>query len=658
MKSILAAFLLTISFFYLSAQKISETFSPIIKQVAYGVQIVQSPDQNYFVYGGIIYFNNSASGALVKIDQFGNPINTFKKVSTDKWIQNVRLLHDGKILIQGPFKYINGQRVGNIVLLNSDGSLDPAFQVDHNLRITSFAVQSTGKIVIAIKESPLSLEKLLRLNSDGNQDFSFSTNYEGNILKLLIGELDNIYVANLGMVFRLSPNGPIDNSYSFPLGSSRNIGVLVQDVSGKLIAATAVYNSSIGQFTYQLERFNTNGSLDNTFYSGTAVMQIGSLVIRNNGHIAIAGYFTTFDSQRGNVIDLNPDGTFNRVLMRSTSNAIFSIYEDGQDHIFITGAFTKINDSIDAKITVKLKPDDTVDPTFKILPATTVDASVSLAIQGDGKMLVGGGSNFLGSDADSSMLVRYLPDGRSDTSFHPAVNKQIGSASPPYIAALHTQDDNKIVVGGSNVFAGSSTAFGRLLATGEFDESFQIGTGPTVSNSLLPRVSIIRSKNSSLYVAGYFDKFDGATCNSFAILDKQGKKIGPEHNVLPVGSYIQDMEIQSDGKIVFMGTFPFSSGDNRRFVRLNTDGSVDQTFQLLNFNGNINDMEVDNDDNILICGSYLNHESDKFLVRFSAEGQEDLAFEGNGFKRDDFIHLFFLKNIKDVTLATGVQFTC
>ena len=74
----------------------------------------------------------------------------FKKFIPTSEINKVIILPSGKILIHGVFKWLNGQRVGRIALLNADGSVDPTFQADTHARITNLLVQSTGKIVTVI----------------------------------------------------------------------------------------------------------------------------------------------------------------------------------------------------------------------------------------------------------------------------------------------------------------------------------------------------------------------------------------------------------------------------------------------------------------------------------------------------------------------------
>src|SRR5713101_4891876 len=89
----------------------------------------------------------------------------------------------------------------------------------------------------------------------------------------------------------------------------------------------------------------------------------------------------------------------------------------------------------------------------------------ALAVQADGKILVGGSFTMLGGDYRSS-IGRLNADGTLDTSFNPGAGF--------YVYSLALQADGKIVVGGVFTTLGgqSHNGIGRLNADGTPDTSF------------------------------------------------------------------------------------------------------------------------------------------------------------------------------------------
>ncbi|MGC1239945.1 MAG: T9SS type A sorting domain-containing protein [Chryseosolibacter sp.] len=639
------------------AQKISASFNPVIKGVPRTLEIREHNDGNYLVYGDVAYYQATASGSLVKVDGKGNRVTGFGNVFADQPIQNLCVLPSGKILIQGRFNYVNGIRTGNIAMLNSNGSVDGSFSANKDWKITNFAVQSDGKIVI-INGSTLS-----RLNSDGNPDGTFSTTGSVNFSNIAVASDDKIYLQRGAMFKRFEKDGAVDNTFLYTAPPLTSVGEFALQSDGKILAVI-LKNMSAPPYTqtYVLEQFHSNGNPDDAFTPATCTSSITSVLVRSNGKIVFTGLMDSFNSVEGNAFELNADGTFSRVVIKTDYNGMNSVYEDGNENVFVTGGFKKINTSAMIKGIAKLNADYSLDQSFK-LPVSQVafDFYLPIAVQSDGKVLFGGGFNFGGVGSDSLKLARVLADGSVDPTFQPSIRKDHSNMVNPTANAIAVQPDDKIVVGGSNLFSGISPAFNRLLPDGQVDTEFQIGNGPSRSNGWSPHVALVRIMDSKIYVFGTFDRYNNEVCQSFVILDMQGKKIGPDVNALPSTSYFQDVEIQPDGKVVLMGAFPLSDADNRDFIRLNQDGSLDNTFLLKTVAGNRNDFEIDEDGNILIAGNSLGFVSNQILLRYKPDGALDNTLaQGTGFTRSaasDFITGYFVEVLKPDLIAVGGAFS-
>ena len=100
-------------------------------------------------------------------------------------------------------------------------------------------------------------------------------------------------------------------------------------------------------------------------------------------------------------------------------------------------------------------------------------------------------------------------------------------------------------------------------------------------------------------------------------------------------SFVDEITVQPDGKILVGGAYYFTNG---RVARFNPDGSTDTSFQINSFthNGgtsvvNINDIVVQPDGKILIGGSFSSFngevgQSVNSIVRLNADGTKDTSF--------------------------------
>ena len=165
-----------------------------------------------------------------------------------------------------------------------------------------------------------------------------------------------------------------------------------------------------------------------------------------------------------------------------------------------------------------------VDPTYDPGANQTVNV---LAVQPDGKMIVGGNFTGLGGVTGTTTrnrIGRLNVDGTVDPSFNPGTNGPV--------LAVAVQADGKILAGGNFSAAGGGTGLlavrqhiARFNADGTLDTGFNPGTGGT------------------------------GTLN------------------------VWSLAVQSDGKILVGGEFTTLSGSPRSAIgRLNADGSIDTTF--------------------------------------------------------------------------------
>jgi uncharacterized delta-60 repeat protein len=252
---------------------------------------------------------------------------------------------------------------------------------------------------------------------------------------------------------------------------------------------------------------------------------------------------------------------------------------------------------------------------------------ISLDIQADNKILVGG-SFAAYNTIVIPRLIRLNADGSIDTSFQSGTGP-----SPGQVSTIQTQFDTKIMVGGSftNYSGITANRLMRLNSDGTFDSTFSIGAG--FDNA----VECVRVQSDGKYIAvGIYTNFSGQSRNRIARLNSNGSL----DTTFVVGTGLSSIgrwvEIQSDGKYIVGGDFTSYSGLSAdRIVRLNTDGSRDSSFVIgTGFNGTVRQVLILPSGKIMCVGDFTSYSgvSCNRIVRLNTDGSVDTTFNsGSGF---------------------------
>lgn len=161
------------------------------------------------------------------------------------------------------------------------------------------------------------------------------------------------------------------------------------------------------------------------------------------------------------------------------------------------------------------------------------------------------------------------------------------------------------------------------------DPIFNIGTG--FDN--LVRTSSVQ-QDEKIIVGGEFTNFNGEPANYIARLNPDGT-IDETFNVgSGFDGWVWATEIQPDGKILIGGNFSSYNGMPRsRIIRLNQDGSVDNSFIAEAVVGAVRSLCLQPDGKILVGGSFtsFNNTTANRLIRLNSNGSNDLTFNsGSG----------------------------
>ena len=306
---------------------VDSTFTPTLIMTAGVTAAVEQPDGKVIIGGSEFLFTAGVTPfalAVARLNVDGAIDPTFNPGSgpnSGGAISQLVLQSDGRVLIAGTFRTFNNLVRPNLVRLNSDGSIDAAFNpvaVATANPNPQLSLQPDGKILL------LSGLQLLRLDPNGGLDPSFAapsaSTQPGSFAQLndgrilfcssssiqrlnKNGEVDPTYLSMFkatdtiplhkiqsspdGRIFyqeqfiatnpaslysfistgRLTPEGLLDASWPKKQSSSRGTITRVSsaDSRGYVYIASNVYERTPGRIVRSLARYDSNGSLDSTF---------------------------------------------------------------------------------------------------------------------------------------------------------------------------------------------------------------------------------------------------------------------------------------------------------------------------------------------------------------------------------------------------------
>ena len=275
-------------------------------------------------------------------------------------------------------------------------------------------------------------------------------------------------------------------------------------------------------------------------------------------------------------------------------NEVYSIVVQPDGKILVGGDFGAYNGNTVRRI-IRLNPDGSVDNTFHSNDGFNGSVK-SIVIQSDGKILVGG--NFTSyNESYSNRIIRLNPDGSQDGSF------SIGDGFNSGVLCISIQPNGKILVGGdfTTYNETGSKKIIRLNYDGSIDNTFSIGEGfdRTV-------YSIVIQSDGKIVVGGHFTYYNGTSSNGIIRLNTDGTVDNTFGN--GVNDTIKSIIVQPDGKILIGGYFTAydTYGGLNYIVRINSDGTLDNDFTNTGevLNSTVNTLGLLSNGNILVGGTF------------------------------------------------------
>ncbi|MBK8449289.1 MAG: T9SS type A sorting domain-containing protein [Saprospiraceae bacterium] len=402
-------------------------------------------------------------------------------------------------------------------------------------------------------------------------------------------------------IFTYSQDGSLDLSFDHDgkittaIGNNNDLGnaVIIQ-LDGKIVIGGKSGSNAA------LVRYQTNGSLDNTFGTGGILNNIGcfnfagnSLTMQSDGKLLVGGYcgiFPNFDFAltrfHSNGILDNTFGTngtvITPVLNGGDQGMAVAIQSDGK---ILQGGYTDNGSNSDFAL-LRYLENGTLDSTFgnngKVTTAVGIAGDIirSIVVQSDGKIVVSGFSYTASSFSYDFVLVRYNSNGSIDQNFGSAgvTTTAIINSTNDYGESMTIQVDGKIIVGGYSYTGYLLLA--RYDIHGKLDNSF--GNKGTVSTlfgcAYQNKYSIILQSDGKILIGGYStlnspaSDFSIARYKSNGTLDNSFGSNGIVRTPIGNGDDIAtSIAIQPDGKIVLAGSSYNGSNFDFAAVRYNNE---------------------------------------------------------------------------------------
>jgi uncharacterized delta-60 repeat protein len=292
----------------------------------------------------------------------------------------------GRIIFGGIFTTYSGQSFNRIVRVNSNGNIDPTFNIGTGFDNDVYAVelQPDGKILVGgifSSYSGVSANKIIRLNSNGTVDTTFSSGTGFNFSiwsfavqpdgKIVVGGGFTTYSGqSANSIIRLNSDGSIDNSFSIGSGLNNIAYDIIEQTDGKKLVLGS-FTSYSGQTHNRILRLNNDGTVDNTLNVGNGFnSEVYSCVLEDDGKMVIVGLFDQFSGQTyRQIVKLNADGSIDNTFnvgtgfQRSVGLCFaLSVFKYGTKY-FITGDFDFYNGN-SANGLIQLNSDGSKDTSF------------------------------------------------------------------------------------------------------------------------------------------------------------------------------------------------------------------------------------------------------------------------------------------------------
>jgi uncharacterized delta-60 repeat protein len=433
---------------------------------------------------------------------------------------------------------------GDVITENGDGSYPNS--VGHTMIVTGVSLDSVGTGTISILEQNSSNKGSRTLHvttwSVDPDPYTWGRTIQGWL---------HAKVNQPGP----DPDGGVDGTFVPGTGSNNIVDAIALQPGapwgGKFYIA-GEFTQYNGTTFKQIARLNNDGTLDSSFNPGEGVTVSGSetayvftLAVQTDGKLLIGGNFDSFNGvERNHIARLNSNGSLDTTFIPAPeiNDNIYKIVVQPDGQILVGGE----------GLLRRLNSNGTLDGSFAgTITGTAGNSIYDLALQSpessDWKIIVGGVFSKVDNTARAG-IARLNKNGTLDTTFNPGTGTGTDG-----VASIALQADGRILIGGNfTTYNGTSRyRIARLNSDGTLDGTFDPGTGVTGTDKVVQIV--VPQTDGRILIGGDFTSYSGIAVNYLVRLNNDGSRDNsfyaqPDNTVMA-------LVLQPDGKIIIGGDF-------------------------------------------------------------------------------------------------------
>lgn len=565
---------------------------------------------------------------------------------------------DGKVIVyKGPSMLVNGQPRSGVFRLNPDGSLDQTFTYNNEggVTIQNAMLAPDAKIILAGLTSP-NHAKMIRLNADGSLDNAFSVfsaasgppELSAAWFTVQAVQPDGKVIAVKGSWLTL---GPFGTGYSYEFARYNLDGTVdptlggVSLPGGHIVSTTAIVRLlPDGRFylavtsrnhlggSLNISRRLANGTEDATYTPFSTTFGGGTFLSIEDLSVAVDGGVLATGVFVQTGVGFPPQQQV-RKFLPSGSPAGFNapLVFSGSRVYQLTGG----------KVLYSASGGAASRPLMRLEADGSIDSSYVLdpvvtSIKNTFQVDTMNRAVFLAQTATGPRLVRLLENGGVDSTFNPSL------ASVGTVSVVAVQPGDKLIVGGlfSHMNGTPRPGLARVNSDGSVDATFDPGTG--FSN--VP-IELLALPDGKVLAMGDFVTYNGASVPRIIRLNSNGS-IDGTFNAAITANAVVSAAIQADGKIIVSGTFTSVNGVGRTGIaRLDSNGALDETFNPvlgMSSGGIVTSVVTEPDGKVTFAGRFTLSSAGQIprtnLARVLSSGAMDVTFDGLGVPQSNRVY--------------------
>lgn len=566
-----------------------------------------------------------------------NDPGLYRPAGFDNQVKAYATQSDGKRLVGGSFTTADDYVTAALALVGSNGIKNRAFNMGYGFRAWSVFVsmmQPNGKLLAAgnfTTYNGTAVSRFIRLNADGTLDNTFGNSIVDDIWAMALQSDGRIIVAgNSGYVNRFNSDGTEDTTFLGNTFTGSITSLAIQNDGQILVGG----GDGVVPGRNGIARINSDGSTDPSFLgTGTGAVQIiNSIQLQSDGKILIGGFFSNYSGTGGlgNLLRLNTNGTIDgSFAIGSGADALINsiaIQPDGK--ILIGGEFNSVN-AVTRNRIARLNSNGSLDNIFHDtnFPNNIVK---SVLVQQDGKIVLAGDFSVYGGSSHQYIVRVSGSTGVFDPTFTKRKGLYWTPAAPTMMSLSSTVDDQIIVSGDFLNYGGyGRTSLARINADGTMDPTFLEG----LTGTNLAIFSIGVQSTGKIIIGGAFSSVNGSTRYRVAALNSDGTldtgnfvyTTAPNPGIGVVNALV----VHSDDKVTVGGDINDFNGNTTsdNIVKFNANGTLDGSFAPAALpSGTVSALGLQSTGDLIVGGSFTGYSGRSYLVRLNSVGTVDGAF--------------------------------